>query len=613
MPHVGQYDKKYLEKNEEKYIETLFLIGSFLGPFFVFVWDLLIPGKPLHLQIISWGIALLLPISFTLKYVSSYIKRNLSPIFYGVGYLITMYVVYLVYYNNFSKEYLLVLLLVVFYYTLTFEKLSSLIYYLITIYVFVTMAVFLRRINKNAYDDSGLVICICLFVFSFIAVFHLLKRNKDKRSLRDMALYDSLTRLPNRHFLNLHLDHVFKAAMLNGKSAALLLIDFNKFKNINDTMGHSFGDAVLKQASIEIKKCLQENDVLARFGSDVMVAVLENSGQEKARLTARKIVERFTQPLNVEGLRIDMTFSIGVSVYPNDSQDADSLIKHADIAMYEAKSRGRNKVAVFNREMFEAISRKVELENGLKSALKNGELSIVYQPQIDLVTGTIHGVEALLRFRHPELGMVSPGEFIPIAEETGLIVPIGEWVLKTACKQNMIWQQSGLPPITMAVNVSYRQLKTKGFILSVRDALSDSGLDSKYLELEITESVLRDAEELKSILEELKKMGIMLAIDDFGVGYSSFSMLQHLVFNNIKIDMSFIRNIPESSKAKTIVKTIIDMGKNLNCHITAEGVETEEQANYLKKYSCDIGQGYLLGRPLDVADLEKLLRCNFKK
>jgi EAL domain-containing protein (putative c-di-GMP-specific phosphodiesterase class I) len=276
--------------------------------------------------------------------------------------------------------------------------------------------------------------------------------------------------------------------------------------------------------------------------------------------------------------------------------------------MYLAKSQGRNRYVLFNHEMNADVTRRLQLENGLKRALQNGEFMIKYQPQIDFATGAILGVEALIRWNHPEFGIIPPDEFIPIAEDTGLIVPIGEWILKTACKQSVTWQKAGLKPITMAVNVSYRQLTYKGFIHSVQEALKESGLNSKYLELEITESLLREAEKLKMILEEFKTMGIKLAIDDFGVGYSSLSMLQHIEINTLKIDMSFIREIPESGKAAAMVKTIIEIGKNLNCRTTAEGIETLEQADFLKENRCNFGQGYLFSRPLDETEFEKLLK-----
>lgn len=499
-------------------------------------------------------------------------------------------------------------MLVVFYISLTFDKIASLLRYLVTILILVIIVVFLEIIFENSFDHSGLVICISLIVFSIMALLHLSMRNEGKRALYEMAFFDTLTKLPNRNSLYLYLKNILKNAEESGQSVAIMLIDFDKFKNINDTMGHIFGDAALREAASELKKCLKENDYIARYEGDVFIAVLKDARANQAEQTAQKMVKRFSKPLNVNNHRVDITVSIGISHYPSDSEDADTLIKYADIAMHEGKSLERNNYLPFNCKMNEIASRKMQLENELRGALQNEEFIVHYQPQIDLEMGMVRSVEALIRWQHPKLGMVPPNEFIPIAEETGLIVPIGEWILKTACNERMNWERKGLLPINLAVNVSYHQLRYKGFIQSVQEALQNSGLDPKFLEIEITESVLRDAAELKNVLDELKEIGIILAIDDFGVGYSSLSMLQHVIINTLKIDMSFIRGIPESTKAMTIVKTIIDMGKNLNCKITAEGIETTEQAQYLKDNGCDLGQGYLFSRPLNGKDFERFLR-----
>jgi diguanylate cyclase (GGDEF)-like protein/PAS domain S-box-containing protein len=434
------------------------------------------------------------------------------------------------------------------------------------------------------------------------------ERKKMEEKINQMALYDSLTGLPNRHLLNIHLKNCLETSKYTDNPVALMFIDLDNLKIINDTMGHSFGDALIKQASQEIRNSLHENDFVTRYGGDEFIAVLENATSDKAFQTSQNIIKSFSYPLCVEGHKIDTTLSIGVSFYPMDSGDAETLIQYADIAMYQAKSLGKNNYMFYRREMSHEVSRRMQLENGLKRALENNEFLLHYQPQIDFLTGSILGTEALIRWNHPKLGMVPPGEFIPLAEETGLIVPIGEWVLKTACMQSKAWQNSGLQPINMAVNVSYHQFKYKGFVDSIREILKESELEPKYLELEITESVLRDIEQVKFVFDELNQIGVKLSIDDFGVGYSSFSMLQYVVINNLKIDMSFIRSIPESSKAAAIVKTIIDMGKNLNCNITAEGVETKEQDNFLKENNCNLGQGYLFSRPLNGASFEKLLK-----
>lgn len=608
MDQLEQENREFFTKNEDKYIEILFLIGAIITPPTVLIWELFIPGKPFYLKIVSWTIALSVPLFFCLKYFSPFIKRNLRIIFYTICYVISAYVVYLVYYDNFSKEYLLLLMLVVFYIVLTFETLVSLFCYLVTILVLVILAIFFERIYENVYDRSGLVILISFTVFSIMAVLHLAMRNQSKRELNEMAFFDSLTKLPNRNSLYLHLKNVFESSKGSNQQVSLMLIDFDKLKNINDTMGHLFGDVALKAAAMEIKKCLKGDDFIARYGGDVFIAVLEDARPKQAEQIAQKMIKIFSAPLIVRNHRVDMTMSIGISHYPSDSDQTDTLIKYADIAMHQAKSKGRNNYFLFDHKMHEFALRKVRLENELRRALQNQEFIVHYQPQIDFGTGMVSGAEALIRWQHPKLGMIPPNEFIPIAEETGLIIPIGEWILKTASKERASWQRKGLPPVTLAVNVSYHQLRYNGFIQSVHEALQISGLHPRFLELEITESVLRDAVELKNVQDELKEIGIILAIDDFGVGYSSLSMLQHVIINNLKIDMSFIRHIPQSTKVMTIVKTIIDMGKNLNCKITAEGVETVEQAWYLKENGCDLGQGYLFSRPLNGKDFERFLR-----
>jgi diguanylate cyclase (GGDEF)-like protein len=661
-----KYGDKLFTKTEDKHIEILMFIGAIISPSFVFIWDIFIPGKPVHLKWASWIISLLFTFVYRLLYISSSVRRHLRYYFYTLCYIVSAYVIYLAYFNNFSKEYLLALMLVVFYMSLTFDKMRSLLYYLMTTLLLIGLAIYMERNYKNVYDNTSKIIVICFFVFSIMALFNLLVRNNDKREINEsrkdykrlldtspngilvyqeervvyaneaivrlakfndkdsivgksfsellspkdneMAFYDAVTKLPNRYFLNCHLENSLESSKDSGQPVALLFIDLDKLKLVNDTMGHSFGDKVLNQASLEIKKCLFENDFIARYESDAFIVVLENASEDLAEQTAQKIIKRFSNQLTIEDHIIDITLSIGISFYPKDSSDAETLLKYADIAMYEVKSQGRNNYIFYKSEMSNKILRKIQVENGLKKSLQNDEFIIHYQPQIDFATGDILGVEALIRWKHPEFGIFPPNEFIPIAEETGLIVPIGEWVLRTACMQSTAWQKSGLRPINLAVNVSYQQLKYNGFINSIQEILKDSGLEPKHLELEVTESILRDAEELKLVLDELSPLGIKLSIDDFGVGYSSLSLLQHVVVNNIKIDMSFIRGIPESSKAAAVVKTIINMGKNINCNITAEGVEAKEQANFLRENNCDLGQGYLFSQPLDAKDFERLLR-----
>ncbi|MFC5449738.1 putative bifunctional diguanylate cyclase/phosphodiesterase [Paenibacillus aestuarii] len=607
MRQISRYEEDFYTKPNHKFFEMNSLLSGIITPIVAFIWLWLHPEVPEHLKWAFKLFSLYFILMFCLIYISNFFRRNLEHFLQVAYFLVSTFVVYLAYYYDYSQSYSILFLVVVFYIALTFNKMSTLLYYLLTIKVLLGISIFLKSRSTNMFDISGMIIFLCILVFSVIAIYNLYIRNRDQRALNEIAFYDSVTRLPNRHFLNKYL-----SSSLDSKPIVLLFIDLDKFKFINDTLGHNVGDAVLQQVSKELKKCLLENDFVARYGGDEFIAILENADQERAEQTVQQIVKRFSNPMRVEGQSIDISASIGISCYPVESGTAESLIKHADVAMYHAKSSGRNNYTFYTPDMSKAISRRLQLENGLLRALKNGEFIVQYQPKIHLETGEISGAEALLRWNHPELGLVPPNEFIPIAEETGLIIPIGEWVLKTSCMQSKIWQKSGLLPINLALNVSYQQLKTRNFILSIQQALAESGLDPQFLELEITESMLREAGELKIVLDALRPIGIKLAIDDFGVGYSSLSMLQYVDINNLKIDMSLIKDIPESTKAEAIAKTIIELGKNLNCTITAEGVETKEQFDFLKKNNCHFGQGYLFSRPLDGSDFEKLLR-NWRK
>jgi diguanylate cyclase (GGDEF)-like protein len=608
MYHMKGNRNYFFTKTDRKFIEMNSLLSAIITPIFAFFWLKLNPEMAEHLK---WAFKLFSALFFFLycsMYISSFIRRNLEYFIEATYFLVSAFAIYLAYYYNFSQSYSLVLLMVVFYLALTFNKMSTLLYYLMTVLVLIGFAVYLERSYKNIYNQNGLVISMCLMVSFVIAIYNLYIRNRDKRALNEMALFDSVTKLPNRHFLYKFLNESIGSTVTIERPAAIMFIDLDKFKFINDTMGHNFGDAVLQQASLEIQKCLLKNDFISRHGGDEFIVVLWNAGLDRAELTAQQMIQRFTDPLRVGEHSIDLTLSIGLSCYPLNSSNVETLIQYADIAMYEAKSQGRNQFLIYHPNMSDDISRKNQLERGLKRAIQNDEFFLYYQPQIDFITGEILGVEALIRWMHPEFGIVPPSEFIPLAEDTGLIVPIGEWVLKTACFQCKKWQISGFPPIHLAVNVSYQQLKNKDFIDTIQSTLIESGLNPQYLELEITESVLRDAKELKIVLDELKPIGIKLAIDDFGVGYSSLSMLQHVNIENLKIDRSLISDITKSPKAAAIAKTIIEMGKNLNCKITAEGVETKEQFHFLKDNNCHYGQGYYFSRPLNVPDIEKLLR-----
>jgi diguanylate cyclase (GGDEF)-like protein/PAS domain S-box-containing protein len=421
-----------------------------------------------------------------------------------------------------------------------------------------------------------------------------------------LAYYDTLTRLPNRNALNKYIEN-----MINTKeNFAVMLLDLDRFKNINDNLGHAVGDRLLKQVSRRLMECLEAETFISRYGGDEFVILLESARHEKATKAARAIIEELSQAFLVEKNEFYITPSIGISIYPIDGTQAEELIKNADTAMYAAKDGGRNNYRFFDYKLNKENQRKMDLEQGIRKALKNEEFQLFYQPQINLKTGEVIGVEALIRWQHPIEGMISPSEFIPIAEDTGLIVKLGEWVLETACKQLKIWQLKGLPYIRVAVNVSVHQFHSKHFVNKVAEILLKTGVNPKFLELEITESVIREQAESTRIMEQLKELGLEIAIDDFGTGYSSLSVLKYLPIDNIKIDKSFLDDI--NVKDDSIVKTIIQMGKNLNFTIVAEGIEHKHQLSLLKKYKCHIGQGYYFSKPLPPEKIEDLLK-EFKK
>jgi len=444
-------------------------------------------------------------------------------------------------------------------------------------------------------------------------VLDITEQKKSEETIRQMALYDSVTGLPNRYYLSSYLHKSLQKSDVENTPVALLFIDFDRFKIINDTLGHTFGDKVLERVSTEMEACLKEEDFLARYAGDEFIVILDNGLPERAGEVAGNIIKRFSDSLNIEGQMINTTPSIGISFYPIDADDVETLLKNADIAMYQAKAQGRNNFQFYTPDMHFQFTQKIEMEGALRKALQNDEFVIHYQPLIDLKSGGIYGAEALIRWKHPKFGLVRPDVFIPIAEETGLVVPIGDWVLKTACMQSKAWRDSGLPPIHMAVNISYHHLKHEGFISSIRQVLKETEMEPQYLELEMTEDALKDGDELKCILEIIASIGVKISIDDFGLGCSSFNILQNIAINNLKIDKSITKNIARNSKAEAIVKTIIELGKNLNCKIIAEGIEEKEQVDLLAKYHCDIGQGFLFSKPLESEEFVEFYRawkCN---
>jgi diguanylate cyclase (GGDEF)-like protein len=424
------------------------------------------------------------------------------------------------------------------------------------------------------------------------------------------AQHDLVTNLPNRLLLNDRISQAIALAHRQKRPLAVLFLDLDRFKYINDSLGHAAGDKLLQSVAKRLLAGVRGSDTVSRQGGDEFIILLsEISHPEDAATSARKILLSVSAPHSIGGQDLHIDGSMGISVYPGDGEDAETLIKNADMAMYHAKESGRNNFQFFKAEMNRKAVERQFLEGSLRRALEREEFLLHYQPKVNLDTGEITGVEALVRWQQPERGLIPPAQFVPIAEDCGLIVKIGRWVLREACRQGRAWQDAGLPPLPIAVNVSAVEFRHKDFVESVRTILSETGLEARYLELEVTEGVLMDdAESTASVLRELKMMGVHLAVDDFGTGYSSLSYLRQFPIDVLKIDRSFVNQITADPDDSTIVNAIINMGKSLKHLVVAEGIETQLQRAYLQTQSCAEGQGYLFSRPLAAAQFAQLLQ-----
>ena len=436
------------------------------------------------------------------------------------------------------------------------------------------------------------------------------KTRADER-IEYLASHDSLTDLPNREMFNGMLRRAIEAAERYQRRFALLFIDLDRFKVINDSLGHDAGDRLLVEIGGRLRRALRSSDVVARLGGDEFVVILEEAAERpEVERIAGELLSVLSQPLQLSGHECQTTASIGIAMYPSDGTDMQTLTKNADIAMYLAKEDGKNGFRFFTREFKTQSIERLTLESALRRALERDQFTLHYQPKIDMASGQITGVEALLRWNHPDLGSVSPAQFIPLAEETGVIVPIGRWVLKEACAQNMAWQRRGLRPVTMAVNLSPRQFADGHLLQDVDEALMASGMSPVLLQLEVTESmVMRNVSRAIKILDAIQSRGIRLAIDDFGTGYSSMSLMKQFPIDTIKIDRSFVRDLPVDSEDQAIAQAIISMGKALGMTVVAEGVETPEQQAFLRSHACDEMQGFLFSKPLPPKQMADLLRA----
>ena len=429
--------------------------------------------------------------------------------------------------------------------------------------------------------------------------------------LDHLVHHDALTDLPNRTLLLDRLNQAIELARRQKRQLALLFMDLDHFKHINDSLGHAIGDQLLQAVAQRLLACVRQSDTLSRQGGDeflLLLPVIEHA--EDAALSAQKMLTALVEPHLVETHDLHIGISIGISIYPNDGTDAETLIKGADTAMYHAKENGRNNYKFFEQKMNVRAVQRQSIEVSLRRALERQEFVLHYQPKINLVSGLIVGVEALIRWQHPERGLLLPAQFVAIAEECGLILPIGRWVLREACRQAQIWRESGLPPITVAVNTSAIEFRAQGFLKNIRDTLDETGWEPRYLELELTESVLmRDAEATNHVLRALAEMGVKLTVDDFGTGYSSLSYLRQFPINTLKIDQSFVHQVPNNPGDASLVSAVINMGKSLKQSVIAEGVETSEQHAFLLAQHCDEGQGYFFARPIVPEAFAALLRA----
>lgn len=440
----------------------------------------------------------------------------------------------------------------------------------------------------------------------FVGVFNDISSVKEAQAQLDfLAHHDALTRLPNRTLFRDRLGHALIHAQRENKNLAVLFLDLDRFKTINDTLGHPVGDDLLKQAAERMQQAIRADDTLARLGGDEFVLLLEDdSTAHHAVIVAHKLLQIFNRPMFIDDHTLTVTASIGIALFPQDGKDVDTLLKHADLAMYQAKQQGRNTYQFFSSGLTTGAFERLIMENALRGAVARNELLLYYQPQINLLDRSLAGVEALVRWQHAELGLVSPGQFIPLAEDMGIIGEIGEWVLNEAVRQMAEWQAQGFDIPRVSVNLSMQQIDREDLAGQVSAALERMSIPAKHLELEVTESmIMRQPDQAMRILENLRQQGILLSIDDFGTGYSSLAYLKNLPLDRLKIDQSFVQDIGRDEHGEAIVRVIIALARNLELEAVAEGVESEEQARFLEREGCNIAQGYLFARPMPADEL----------
>jgi diguanylate cyclase (GGDEF)-like protein/PAS domain S-box-containing protein len=470
-----------------------------------------------------------------------------------------------------------------------------------------------RRKNGEVYPEALTIIRVKNVegaVVNHLAIFSdISERRLAQERIQQLAHYDVLTGLPNRVLFNDRLEQAMISAQRNYSKISLLFLDIDRFKQINDTLGHGVGDQLLQSVGQRLLECVREQDTVSRQGGDEFIVVLTDADAEGAELVADKIMHNITQPYMIEQHDLRITASIGIAVYPDHAQDCESLIKHADVAMYQAKESGRNCYLRFDPTMNASSYERLQLETALRGALERDELRIFFQAQVNLSDGRVVGCEALVRWQHPLLGMIYPEKFIPLAEETGLIVAINYWVLEQAVKQCRAWRDAGFEFLTMSVNLSALQFRQHNLLQQIRDLLQKYDVPASVLDLELTEGILmQGVERTLATLHELSAMGAIISIDDFGTGYSSLSYLKRFPIQQLKIDQSFVRDVTTDASDATMVRTIILMAHSLRLQVVAEGVETQEQVAFLRQCGCECAQGYYFSRPVAAPEFEKQLK-----
>jgi len=463
-----------------------------------------------------------------------------------------------------------------------------------------------RRRDGTTYPVEVAIRALDTTPPSFVAyVLDVSERRKRDDELQRLAYFDALTGLPNRVLLHDRLQQAAAQADRTGKLLAFMLLDLDRFKVINDTLGHRVGDLVLEAAAQRLLGCVRKSDTVARLGGDEFAVIDSNhTDVEGAAILAQRIMTAFTRPFTVEGFQVFSGTSAGITIYPSDTREVDRLLQNADLAMYRAKEHGGNTYQFYTPAMNTAIHERLLLENDLRRAIEHKELLLHYQPEVDLRTGDIVGVEALLRWQHPQHGLLYPGRFLPVAEESGLMVPIGEWVLKEACVQSRAWQTAGLPPLLLAVNLSARQLRQANLVTAVTGAIEQAGLAPGHLELELTEN----AKGVTTNLDGLHGLGVKLALDDVGTGYSPLSYLKSYPIHKVKIDPSFVRDVTSDPNSAAMTRGIIALAHSLRLSVVAEGVETAGQLEFLRRNRCDGAQGYYFSPAVPAGEFDRLFR-----